>query len=166
MHGYASGTGAGFFRCCWFLYIPVVFYYNMIYATLWIFPPLAFYRFNLIMGQLQYRMKDAWLLKVDNQMTPVCFPSPPFCAHTRKLTITIPATPYPRRTNRTASYRPTPAPSVYSSRGCSVFEVHPLSIVCTLSASSCLQASDLDQYSTPAPISLSFSLCHQSKAVR
>ena len=36
--------------------------YETIYATPWIFPPPAFYGYNLIMRQFQYRIKDAHML--------------------------------------------------------------------------------------------------------
>ena len=75
-----------------------------------------------------------------------------------KLTISIPATPCHRHNNR-VSYRPTSASSMCSSRGCSIFEVHLLSIVCLVMFTS-------QWYSPPAPISLSFSLCHWSEVVR
>lgn len=43
--------------------------YHTPYASPWIFPPLAFYGFDLLLRMLRYRIKDAVLLPVGKQMT-------------------------------------------------------------------------------------------------
>lgn len=43
--------------------------YHTIYAVPWIFPPLAFYGFDMLLRLFRYRIKDATLVPVDNQMT-------------------------------------------------------------------------------------------------
>ncbi|KAI0085510.1 iron reductase [Irpex rosettiformis] len=43
--------------------------YHTTYATPWIYPPLAFYGFDLLMRMFRYTIKDATLVPVDNQMT-------------------------------------------------------------------------------------------------
>jgi ferric-chelate reductase len=43
--------------------------YHTIYASPWIFPPLAFYGFDLLMRMLRYRIKDATLVPFGSQMT-------------------------------------------------------------------------------------------------
>ncbi|OCH86238.1 iron reductase [Obba rivulosa] len=43
--------------------------YHTIYATPWIFPPLAFYGFDILLRMFRYRIKDATLVPVDNNMT-------------------------------------------------------------------------------------------------
>jgi hypothetical protein len=55
-----------------FLTFPAFFIticYHTIYAVPWIFPPLAFYAFDIIMRQFRYRIKDAQLIRIDKQMT-------------------------------------------------------------------------------------------------
>ncbi|KAJ3827208.1 iron reductase [Lentinula raphanica] len=43
--------------------------YHTIYATPWIFPPLAFYTADMLMRMLRVRIKDATLTAVDSNMT-------------------------------------------------------------------------------------------------
>ncbi|KAM5531189.1 hypothetical protein V8D89_015159 [Ganoderma adspersum] len=43
--------------------------YHTIYATPWIFPPLAFYGLDILLRMFRYRIKDATLVPVDNNMT-------------------------------------------------------------------------------------------------
>lgn len=43
--------------------------YHTIYAAPWIYPPLAFYGLDLAMRLLRYRIKDASLVAVDQNMT-------------------------------------------------------------------------------------------------
>jgi ferric-chelate reductase len=43
--------------------------YHTIYASPWIFPPLAFYGLDLFMRMLRLRIKDAVLVPIGNQMT-------------------------------------------------------------------------------------------------
>lgn len=50
--------------------------YHTTYATPWIFPPLAFYGFDMLLRLFRYRIKDATLVPVDGNMTLVnsqCF---------------------------------------------------------------------------------------------
>ena len=43
--------------------------YHTIYASPWIFPPLAFYGLDILLRMFRYRIKDATLVPVDNNMT-------------------------------------------------------------------------------------------------
>ncbi|KAI0328824.1 iron reductase [Cubamyces sp. BRFM 1775] len=43
--------------------------YHTIYAVPWIFPPLAFYGFDMLLRLFRYRIKDATLFPVDSNMT-------------------------------------------------------------------------------------------------
>ncbi|TFK50651.1 iron reductase [Heliocybe sulcata] len=43
--------------------------YHTIYASPWIFPPLAFYGLDILLRLLRYRIKDATLVPVSNSMT-------------------------------------------------------------------------------------------------
>ncbi len=43
--------------------------YHTIYATPWIFPPLAFYGLDILLRMFRYRIKDATLVPVDSNMT-------------------------------------------------------------------------------------------------
>ena len=43
--------------------------YHTIYASPWIFPPLAFYGFDILLRMFRYRIKDATLVPVDGNMT-------------------------------------------------------------------------------------------------
>lgn len=43
--------------------------YHTIYASPWIFPPLAFYGADLLLRLFRYRIKDATLTQIDKQMT-------------------------------------------------------------------------------------------------
>ncbi|KZP33798.1 iron reductase [Athelia psychrophila] len=43
--------------------------YHTIYASPWIFPPLALYGADMLLRLLKYRIKDATITTVDNQMT-------------------------------------------------------------------------------------------------
>lgn len=46
--------------------------YHTIYASPWIFPPLAFYGFDMLLRLFRYRIKDATLVPIDSNMTLVC----------------------------------------------------------------------------------------------
>ncbi|KAF9256526.1 hypothetical protein L218DRAFT_936602 [Marasmius fiardii PR-910] len=48
--------------------------YHTIYAPPWIFPPLAFYGFDMLLRLFKYRIKDATLTAVDHQMTLIRIP--------------------------------------------------------------------------------------------
>ncbi|TFK37211.1 hypothetical protein BDQ12DRAFT_685512 [Crucibulum laeve] len=48
--------------------------YHTIYAAPWIFPPLAFFGFDLLLRAMKYRVKNALLVPVDNQMTLIHIP--------------------------------------------------------------------------------------------
>ncbi|KAJ8081405.1 ferric-chelate reductase Frp1 [Marasmius tenuissimus] len=48
--------------------------YHTIYAPPWIFPPLAFYGFDMLLRLLKYRIKDATLEAVDSQLTLIRIP--------------------------------------------------------------------------------------------
>jgi len=43
--------------------------YHTIYASPWIFPPLAFYGVDILMRMFKVRIKDALLVPIDKQMT-------------------------------------------------------------------------------------------------
>ncbi|KAI0742236.1 iron reductase [Daedaleopsis nitida] len=43
--------------------------YHTEYASPWIFPPLAFYGFDMLLRMFRYRIKDATLVPVDSNMT-------------------------------------------------------------------------------------------------
>ncbi|KAI0753811.1 iron reductase [Fomes fomentarius] len=43
--------------------------YHTIYASPWIFPPLAFYGFDMLLRLFRYRIKDATLVPIDSNMT-------------------------------------------------------------------------------------------------
>ncbi|KAJ7590895.1 hypothetical protein C8J56DRAFT_782506 [Mycena floridula] len=43
--------------------------YHTIYASPWIFPPLAFYGLDILLRMFRFRIKDASLISVDSQMT-------------------------------------------------------------------------------------------------
>ncbi|KAJ8468284.1 hypothetical protein ONZ45_g17299 [Pleurotus djamor] len=49
--------------------------YHTPYATPWIFPPLAFYGFDMLLRFFRYRIKDAILVPVGDQMTLVRIPN-------------------------------------------------------------------------------------------
>ncbi|KAK0450521.1 iron reductase [Desarmillaria tabescens] len=48
--------------------------YHTTYASPWIFPPLAFYGLDMLMRLFRYRIKDATVTAVDNQMTIIRIP--------------------------------------------------------------------------------------------
>ncbi|KDR77917.1 hypothetical protein GALMADRAFT_65414 [Galerina marginata CBS 339.88] len=48
--------------------------YHTIYASPWIFPPLAFYGLDILMRMFRHRIKDAVLVPVGNQMTLIHVP--------------------------------------------------------------------------------------------
>ncbi|KAF8890942.1 iron reductase [Infundibulicybe gibba] len=48
--------------------------YHTIYAPPWIFPPLAFYGLDIFMRMVRFRIKDARLVPVNNQMTLIHIP--------------------------------------------------------------------------------------------
>ncbi|KAK7027523.1 ferric-chelate reductase Frp1 [Paramarasmius palmivorus] len=48
--------------------------YHTIYAPPWIFPPLAFYGLDMLLRLFKYRIKDATLTAIDNQMTLIRIP--------------------------------------------------------------------------------------------
>ncbi|ETW79594.1 ferric reductase [Heterobasidion irregulare TC 32-1] len=65
-----------FFYQCFFIvhvltYVAffVTLCYHTIYASPWIYPPLAFYGLDLLMRMFRYRIKDATLVPADDQMT-------------------------------------------------------------------------------------------------
>ena len=102
--------------------------YHTTYAAPWIFPPLAFYAFDLVMRQFRYRIKDAYLIRVDNQMTVIHIP------------------------NADAGFRAGQHLRLrvfFDGRG--VFEAHPLSILCGPSEQTCLQSGDVDKYYKSSP---------------
>ena len=43
--------------------------YHTTYASPWIFPPLAFYGFDMLLRMFRYRIKDATMVPVDSNMT-------------------------------------------------------------------------------------------------
>lgn len=45
--------------------------YHTIYASPWIFPPLAFYGLDMLLRFFRYRIKDATLTPISNQITMV-----------------------------------------------------------------------------------------------
>lgn len=45
--------------------------YHTSYAAPWIFPPLAFYAFDLVMRLFRFRLKQGTVTAIDNQMTMV-----------------------------------------------------------------------------------------------
>ena len=47
--------------------------YHTTYASPWIYPPLAFYGFDMLMRMFRFTIKDATLVPVDNQMTLVSY---------------------------------------------------------------------------------------------
>ena len=56
----------------------VVLCYHTIYAAPYIYPPLAFYAFDLFFRMVRTRVKDATLIPIDNQFTIVRLPFPLF----------------------------------------------------------------------------------------
>ncbi|KAJ8519747.1 hypothetical protein ONZ45_g3357 [Pleurotus djamor] len=48
--------------------------YHTPYATPWIFPPLAFYGFDMLLRFFRYRIKDATLMAIGDQMTLIRIP--------------------------------------------------------------------------------------------
>ncbi|KAF9476564.1 iron reductase [Pholiota conissans] len=48
--------------------------YHTIYATPWIFPPMAFYGLDILLRMFRHRIKDAVLVPVGNQMTLIHVP--------------------------------------------------------------------------------------------
>lgn len=57
--------------------------YHTIYASPWIFPPLAFYGLDILMRMFRVRVKDATLVAVNKQMTIV---RSQFFSHLRSIT--------------------------------------------------------------------------------
>ncbi|KAF8812780.1 hypothetical protein BYT27DRAFT_7132472 [Phlegmacium glaucopus] len=53
--------------------------YHTIYASPWIFPPLAFYGLDILMRMFRHRIKDAVLVPIDNQMTLIHVPYSTTC---------------------------------------------------------------------------------------
>ncbi|KAF5329724.1 hypothetical protein D9619_009486 [Psilocybe cf. subviscida] len=74
------GVRRGMWGVFWMLHIlafPAFFItvcYHTIYAAPWIFPPLAFYGFDLLLRMFKHRTLDAVLVPVDKQMTLVHIP--------------------------------------------------------------------------------------------
>ncbi|KAG6890390.1 hypothetical protein C0992_001781 [Termitomyces sp. T32_za158] len=67
----------GVFYWVHFLAVPAFFItvcYHTIYAAPWIFPPIAIYAFDLLMRAGRFRLKDARLIPVDDQMTIIHIP--------------------------------------------------------------------------------------------
>ncbi|KDR79548.1 hypothetical protein GALMADRAFT_265940 [Galerina marginata CBS 339.88] len=50
--------------------------YHTIYASPWIFPPLAFYGLDILMRMFRHRIKDATLVPLGSQMTLIHVPHP------------------------------------------------------------------------------------------
>ncbi|KAG7094335.1 hypothetical protein E1B28_007934 [Marasmius oreades] len=92
--------------------------YHTIYAPPWIFPPLAFYAFDMLLRLFKYRIKDATLAAVGEQMTliriPHCDTGWEAGQHIRLRVF-------------------------FSGR---IFESHPLSIMSAPPETSCLRSSD------------------------
>ncbi|OBZ74630.1 Ferric reductase transmembrane component 3 [Grifola frondosa] len=93
--------------------------YHTIYAAPWIFPPLAFYGFDMLLRMFRYRIKDATLVPVDRNMTLInvhdCHDGWVAGQHVRLRVF-------------------------FSGR---VFESHPLTIINAPSSSSCLSGNSL-----------------------
>ncbi|KAF5378453.1 hypothetical protein D9615_007065 [Tricholomella constricta] len=118
----------GFFYWVHFLAVPAFFItacYHTIYAAPWIIPPIAFYAFDLLMRACRFRIKDARLIRVDNQMTLIHIPD---CD---------------------AGFRAGQHLRVRVFFGGRVFESHPLSIIsapATSSTTTCLRMGDVGAY--------------------
>lgn len=69
--------------------------YHTIYAPPWIFPPLVFYGLDILLRFLRYRIKDATLTPIGNQMTMVeCLSSLSLmCLHAVYCRSTFPSAP-------------------------------------------------------------------------
>ncbi|KIK09642.1 hypothetical protein K443DRAFT_392442 [Laccaria amethystina LaAM-08-1] len=69
-----------FYEVFWIVHIlafvafVVTICYHTIYASPWIFPPLAFYGADILMRMFKVRIKDALLVPIDNQMTLIHIP--------------------------------------------------------------------------------------------
>ncbi|KAF8060247.1 hypothetical protein FPV67DRAFT_1588099 [Lyophyllum atratum] len=116
----------GVFYWVHFLAVPAFFItvcYHTIYAAPWIFPPIAIYAFDILMRAGRFRLKDAQLIRVDNQMTLIHIPD---CD---------------------AGFRAGQHLRVRVFFGGRAFEAHPLSVMCAPSASgsetTCLSAGDV-----------------------
>ncbi|GLB45701.1 putative FAD-binding domain containing protein [Lyophyllum shimeji] len=67
----------GVFYWVHYLAVPAFFItvcYHTMYAAPWIFPPIAIYAFDVFMRAARFRLKDAQLIRVDNQMTLIHIP--------------------------------------------------------------------------------------------
>lgn len=80
--------------------------YHTIYASPWIFPPLAFYGLDILLRLFRYRIKDASLTAVDQNMTIVRILLFPSISQTE---VSLASDQYPRLRRRLAS-RPTRPP--------------------------------------------------------
>ncbi|KAF8055170.1 hypothetical protein FPV67DRAFT_1680727 [Lyophyllum atratum] len=119
----------GVFYWVHFLAVPAFFItvcYHTIYAAPWIFPPIAIYAFDVLMRAGRFRLKDAQLIRVDNQMTLIHIPD---CD---------------------AGFRAGQHLRLRVFFGGRAFEAHPLSVMCAPSASgsegTCLSAGDVAGY--------------------
>ncbi|KAG6874035.1 hypothetical protein C0995_006892 [Termitomyces sp. Mi166 len=128
----------GVFYWVHFLAVPAFFItvcYHTIYAAPWIFPPIALYAFDLLMRTGRFRLKDARLIPVDDQMTIIHIPD---CDN---------------------GFQAGQHLRVRVFFGGRLFESHPLSIMSAPSSSSdsttCLTPADMDAYYRPDSESLS-----------
>ncbi|KAG5732756.1 Ferric reductase transmembrane component 1 [Termitomyces sp. T112] len=119
----------GIFYWVHFLAVPAFFItvcYHTIYAPPWIFPPIAIYAFDLLMRAGRFRLKDARLVPVDDEMTIIHIPD---CD---------------------GGFQAGQHLRLRVFFGGRMFESHPLSIISAPSSSSgsttCLTAADMDAY--------------------
>ncbi|KAF8986056.1 hypothetical protein BDQ17DRAFT_1376326 [Cyathus striatus] len=104
----------------WFLHVLlttaffITLCYHTIYARPWIYPPLAFFGFSLVVRILRVKFADAVLVKVDQQMTLIHVPY-------------IPSTLPGQHINLTVFH-----PSRY------IFESHPVSVITAAPHISCI----------------------------
>lgn len=61
--------------------------YHTIYAPPWIFPPLAFYGLDMLLRFFRYRIKDATVTPISNQMTIVRYLLNVFPLHTYRTSV-------------------------------------------------------------------------------
>ncbi|GLB45610.1 hypothetical protein LshimejAT787_2500240 [Lyophyllum shimeji] len=93
------------------------------YAAPWIFPPIAMYAFDVFIRAARFRLKDAQLIRVDNQMTLIHIPD---CD---------------------AGFRAGQHLRVRVFFGGRAFEAHPLSVMCaSASETTCVRTKDVVAY--------------------
>ncbi|KAG6916256.1 hypothetical protein DXG01_007713 [Tephrocybe rancida] len=121
----------GVFYWVHYLAVPAFFItvcYHTTYAAPWIYPPIAIYAFDLFMRAGRFRLKDARLIPVDDQMTIIHIPD---CD---------------------AGFQAGQHLRLRVFFGGRVFESHPLSIMSAPSAAghptTCLTAGDMEAYYT------------------